>query len=983
MKKRLLATLLAVVLMLGLLPAALAVDETEGANGSAEGSAGLRVRYADYDESSDKWKEDTQAELMSSLTGEAARNTYLLTVYYMDGNGKETRLSADQLKTLTVTGDAVSLTVEGDFLCLEYAKVGEGKINYTVNDTTYSIPVMVTLPSVGFYSSATRSADTYLGSALSYTDGSNVFYILPENGWKITGLECGFDMEFFDAEILENGAVEVTLSEGFTSMYYQIELTIDSENGGERTEQLSFTVTDKRPGLRVRHTDYDSDNEEWVENTQNELMSSLTRAAGGRDYLTVYYLDGDGKETRLRADQLITLTFTGDAVSLTVEGDFLCLEYAQVGEGTINYIVEGTTYSVPITVTLPSVGFYSSTTRGVDTYLGDLLSGDSGEEVTAYLLWDSSMGELSSYTVMLNGTEVATEELASDYNITITEETYGLKLTAVAGERRYLRFVLIFTSGECDIQLTVCNSDAAKLSGWSDYNRTQTVTYHGTEYTFGLGMWNDSAGSFEILAEGWSFGTFGESADSICVARLHLGAVTDIGTSNETLASADILDGISDVEFFVKEWINVFASDDSSSALTVSEAQKNAGMYMTEVTAESGQCGYALIQVNFTVTLGEGDSQVTQNCTVYAVGQRLIVPVIEVVIDDEIDTAEELNEILRDDNSFLAYMEQETPEEYSTYRDTVSLGTDYTLEIHLPAVTYDDVITVGLTGCNNLWFYGTETEDGKTTTLPGLRVAEESMSSWFGVTFDGTAGKTQTYGDNGKTCGVLAVNDSTSSSVRADVQLHRCTVKNFDYGVLCAGRGYAYIGGDNVIENCGVGWMIACKDKQGGCMNSSISDTIFKNCGTAIKITGLPDIIVPYRFRVYQCDFVGNEVDFDIRAEGNFYFYRNFYGTIGDEATDVTPYAPKINVIEGAAVYANPHYAFPLMAFEDTSDYNFYLYLDVDRNTRIINSQSDALAVDCGKLEEALEETENEVAVEVVDDKENTLGYWTFNETEE
>lgn len=69
MKKRLLATLLAVVLMLGLLPAALAVDETEGANGSAEGSAGLRVRYADYDESSDKWKEDTQAELMSSLTG--------------------------------------------------------------------------------------------------------------------------------------------------------------------------------------------------------------------------------------------------------------------------------------------------------------------------------------------------------------------------------------------------------------------------------------------------------------------------------------------------------------------------------------------------------------------------------------------------------------------------------------------------------------------------------------------------------------------------------------------------------------------------------------------------------------------------------------------------------------------------------------------------------------------------------------------------
>lgn len=939
---------------------------------------GLRFKYSD-------------SELMSAFSSEID-TSHDIAVYYVDGDN-QTPISPNDLEFPSLVA-ANHVFEEGDREYEELDKVGfmleclafgTGAITYTKGDTTYELPVTVTLPDVGFYSAPTASEEAYLGRRLTYTGKDDVFYILPEDGWKIADLAPVSDnMDFFSFVLADDGSsVTVTLSDGFTDEWYRIRLTLTSTTNSNNyySTRIGFDIADSSPGLRFKRAYYD-ENGELIEN--NNFRSSLNDELGSGDQFNLYFVE-NGIATPVSVNELGK---EGDCFEFHArrEGSIVT-NYTHVGTGAITYTKDGITYKLPVTVTLPVAGLYSTTTASEATYLNGVLSAMPGETATAYLLWDESFGELEDYTVDLrtdgNWTDI-TDDLSA-YGLSITESGKNYcKVEAVTGEAQYFRMNLSLENNSCSAWFDVLNTIDAKDREWRQYDETPTFTYNGHTYSFSIGELEES-GRFHLYGGGGAFGNFDDTASYYCEEVLHLGAIMDLDTADEQAAPSWVLECISNVSFTIEDWLNLpLTGDQTSSNLSLAPAELDteSHMYYTVFSAEPECCGYALLRIDFTVTF---PGQAPVDCTVRLAGHRTCVPLIRAVIGDDIDTAAELNAIFSSKNAFLTYWQENQPDTYREYISTKASGLDYIFEIDLPAVVYDDVIELN---CDDLgWpmIYATTSDESVTTTLPGLRINHFNDCTLNGFNFVANPNATQCYDGDTFTCGVFAYSDDPN--YYGDANINWCTFTGFDYGVRCTAGSYVSASGNNVFDNCKIGCYLDCSNKYNGIGNDRISRAIFRNCGTAIKLTGLPNYISAYAFRVFCCDFIDNDLDFDVQQAGNFYFYRNFYGTFdGKDSTVATNARPlPVTIKEGTntRVYTNPRYAFPLMTGDDTEDYNYYLYLDAEYDTAILNSQADDLELDYDALTETLRSATTPLSIQVLGDDEEVQGTWTFNGTED
>lgn len=78
---------------------------------------------------------------------------------------------------------------------------------------------------------------------------------------------------------------------------------------------------------------------------------------------------------------------------------------------------------------------------------------------------------------------------------------------------------------------------------------------------------------------------------------------------------------------------------------------KESKMHYTALSAEPGLCGYALPRTDFTVTFPK---QKPRDCTVRLAGRRTYNTLIYAAIDDNIDSAEDLNAIFSRKDAFLS-----------------------------------------------------------------------------------------------------------------------------------------------------------------------------------------------------------------------------------------------------------------------------------------------------------------------------------------
>ncbi|MDD2302372.1 MAG: hypothetical protein PHG30_07420, partial [Eubacteriales bacterium] len=351
------------------------------------------------------------------------------------------------------------------FVRMTTSEWGDHEISYTAADAAqYRMAAPVDIPPMGYYSSTTASRETYLGSATYMPGAGEVFYAIV-NGDFSEGWTSNF-------EIL-NGADQVTVAT--TAAVNVYEVTVNSETTGNfgfnlrilldnaaigahldpawwidlyeaETEGLVFSWTQwcDEDSLGIQYPAINRDGGEISYNT------SLETGPGGQ-MLSFFYRHWVGDEstgswvyTPVPFDQLTATSGSGivfstwqndQAGSITdedyTEYEFTEFEIPFFGSYAIGYHNGTENFTLPISVDLPDVAFYSEPEATQDNYIGDFSYGPTETERQFYLITAPNPGIDPSWTndvLVHDGSGYVTVSATGDrdvFLVTIDPDTTG------------------------------------------------------------------------------------------------------------------------------------------------------------------------------------------------------------------------------------------------------------------------------------------------------------------------------------------------------------------------------------------------------------------------------------------------------------------------------------------------------------------------------------------------------------------------------
>ena len=882
---------------------------------------------------------------------------------------------------------------------VKYFDLTEDSAEY---QTVYrAIPLDVVLPFAAFYTKPQRDGDYFAAWELMYED--QPYYVLVEDGWTVTSINCLKDnMEFFHWESVEtedgNTVAKVTFVQKPGSDQYRIEVVAENEQGTKQAYRASFIVLSEGEGQLVWR---------WVKrNEEGELYAAAgdeTEAISvpGDDFEMAFFLLEDGVETPVSKRDLIFPDFVITRWMEDGNEYFFEMEFREYGSGFITYTRDGSIYQMPVECPEPLLNYYSRPEKNDKYNLDQMLMGFYGETKTAYLVWDpEETGEVQSvivYFKMSNENRELQGIRLEEANTVLAE--YGVALTPYL-EKGYIQ---VDTSVGIDknLELTLCFADGYEEAAWLNIDNEFTATinqwrrdqelpiieYNGVEYTFGIGR-IEGSGKFDMFHAGGGFGATSDNKNSRLQETIYLGAMSDFATSREAAAPAWVYDCISNVTFEIVDYINAHdLSDQKESNIYINSVYQTPmaemKMHTVDIRSKAGGFAEALLHVQFTVTFPDQEPvECLVKKVVHFAYNLNILPDLS-----EMDTADELNALLSGGDVFVDWIKTQDKNNgttmYIDYQKNNSLNWESTFELVLPAVAYDDIITVSLDGVE-FGIQGSEAKDGSRTTMPGMKLLNNNYFFMNGIDFVAAKEITQSYGAEVFTCGILSGDVDADFSHCDAYKIHDCTFTGFDYGVRNTPYGYTCVGSNNVFTDCEVGYLIDCTGKRGGNANDSTEYSRFVNCGTAIRIKGLPDYLTPYDYRIYNCDFIGNKMDIDVSQEGRFYFIKNYYGDVQnkhvevvDDANDVHKRPPRVRGRGYADVVVNPRWRDPVTLPGSNHDSN---HLIVDTKHGLVNYMfnDDALewSFDSSILNTDLSKQTEGVSLAMTDDKEQTLGTW-------
>lgn len=881
---------------------------------------------------------------------------------------------------------------------VKYFDLTEDSAEY---QTVYrAIPLDVVLPFAAFYTEPQRDSDYFAAWELMYED--QPYYVLVEDGWTVTSINCLKDnMEFFHWESVEtedgNTVAKVTFVQKPGSDRYRIEVVAENEQGTQQAYRAFFIVLSEGEGQLVWR---------WVKrNEEGELYAAEgdeTEAISvpGDDFEMAFFLLEDGVETPVSKRDLIFPDFVITRWMEDGNEYFFEMEFREYGSGFITYTRDGSIYQMPVECPEPLLNYYSRPEKNDKYNLDQMLMGFYGETKTAYLVWDpEELGEVEKATVYfkmsnadaeLDGVELEdAEAILAEHDIVLTpylDKGY-IQIDAGVGIDKNLELTLHYANGGKDSAwLNIDNSLTVRINEWRRNKENPVVTYKGVDYTFGIGR-IEGSGKFDMFGAGGGFGATTNQTHQTLEETIYLGAMTDFETDKQAAAPAEVYNYISDVSFTIADYINADdLTDQETSNVFIEKVyltpMAEMSMYTADITTVTGGFVEALLQVRFTVTFPDQEPVecLVENVVHYAY-ERTIRPDLS-----KIDTEEELNELLSGEDAFLQWIQEQDKANkttmYADYCNSFALNWEASFELNLPAVTYDDIITVSL---DNLEFdiRGSESDDGTRTIMPGMHLLNNNHFFLGSIDFVAVEGITQSYDGETFTCGVLSGGEGARNRDNEAYTINRCTFTGFDYGVRNTHNGYSCVGSNNVFTDCEVGYLIDCAEKSGGNGNSTTTKSRFVNCGTAIRIKGLRSGMPPYDYRIYNCDFIGNEMDIDVSQEGRFYFIKNYYGDPKhknepvDDADDVHKRPPRVRGRGYADVVVNPRWRDPVTLPGSNHDSN---HLIVDTKHGLVNYMfnDDALewSFDSSILNTDLSKQTEGVSLAMTDDKEQTLGTW-------
>jgi len=354
----------------------------------------------------------------------------------------------------------------------------------------------------------------------------------------------------------------------------------------------------------------------------------------------------------------------------------------------------------------------------------------------------------------------------------------------------------------------------------------------------------------------------------------------------------------------------------------------------------------------------------------------------------EADTAEELNGLLSSPEALVAWMEVNAPEEYELYTVMESMGDEAGMShfnLYLPAAEYEEVIVVQLEDLM-VNIYGTlDAEGNYCTILPGLHLKNKTPAcnlEDLHFRYDDTA---QLLYD-GMSCGVLACGDE--DHLGDGNAIENCLIEGFACGVRNTPYGHVGVGQNNLIRDCTYGLYMDCKGKERGSIFTDVSHTIFADCSVGAYFKNLPDYMDPIEYRVYYCDFIDVETDFQVDDAGKFYFYRNYYGHYRDGVhsleevkvlEDIQYQKPKVVSGKETLVFTNPRRVVPCNLLNGARDER--LCVDNGRETAenyIFNSETKLLVMDAQRLSQEIADSGEGISLSIVNDSEAVQAVWNI-----
>lgn len=894
-------------------------------------------------------------------------------LHFRDENGTDTEVSYDE--NVTFTGVVKAYNNSGS-TSIGVSGFGEGAIVYKPGDVSYSFPIYGVLPDYAVFAEAERTVEKYTETVFANAGEEATIYLMWDSDCdkpaSIIGEVESYGsenyIEVFNTEIFDTYA-KITFTVPDTNMIFisayseensqlgACRLFRNNSSGGGSGSGSGgtggHTCAKTEPHLYIMH---ENGHDSWDE---------LNMVCGTKMPAYVWFRNAEGVNQSLSFDDL---TFTG-AIKPYFTGPG-GLEIVGAGHGTIEYTVGGNTYILEVNGTMPEFAAFSAADRAPGNLIKSI-TGRTGDEKKAYLMWDKSQfSNPGSVVVKDNVSKETIVELTLN-NPAILEAGY-VEINFALPESNWIGFYLM-------------SSDNTELASWevekrnggsgSQNQRTVTVEINNTPVTVGIAAAMGPEGDLMDLNTGGGANVTHDPnyPDTGLYLKLCVGAMVNFGDPEaEAVANQGIYNQILDnASITVKEWQNFDGTDSTEPNIKMATPYEGtvSGVetLVTVVTADPLKLG--MCQLELTFTYDEQTYKTYYNITYENTD-------MSVNVSEDTDLAE----VLSSSDNLIEWLEDNHLDALRAY------GGDGFVNINLPAKVYDDPIVVNIDepAFRKIRIRGSTGGSGR-TVMRNLTI-KQGVFAVDDIDF--------VAGNSGNQVAIIHDNDaenyhSTLGSVSG------CTFQGYPVGVKDIGHGHIRYISDSLFYNCGTSVIIHPETTGAGDNGGTIEyhRNTFMNTDVAISLEALPVGISAYRTQFNDNTFLFCDLEFNMVPTGTFYFLRNYYGGKergnekyedwkhpGNKADEKIRHHARIQEADksGTKTVTNP-----VRKTIDTPC-EYWIYTGEDQHTAIFNAESARMLIDGATFEDPVAAASSEgaddkdIPVSILDNNGDEIAKWTF-----
>lgn len=330
---------------------------------------------------------------------------------------------------------------------------GTGRLVYTdETGVRYSMAAACVLPEQGFSTAATLTEETCLvNRSVDYVQGQVFYYVFPE-GRKITAVTPTLydDNAQVQTEILSDqpNVCRFTLTACGTAFRTALAASFQLEDGSAWTDCIDLRDPAPRFGFRLY----------WQDGSFSENLFRSVETGTGFSNRLGFFLNSGDESVLLDIASVTFLPAEGaaqDALQATkLANGIWKLDSVLPGQGTLQCTAEdGTDYTLPVDIALPSTGFFSERRRAPETYLPRRY--DFDEAAAEHVVWFLTADGFSAEDLAnISGWAGKDKE---DY---LDSVKHYITVEEVPWEEN---------SDRCDIKLTIQSIPGCRLTVWPEH----------------------------------------------------------------------------------------------------------------------------------------------------------------------------------------------------------------------------------------------------------------------------------------------------------------------------------------------------------------------------------------------------------------------------------------------------------------------------------------------------------------------------------